>query len=381
MLLSGLAGAVAGAVLSAGIAVPVTLVLADDDSSVGSRAPGADTETGTGDSSSDGTTIDPGLPDNGFGYGPGGGVQGSPSSVTGVDASEEQSEGVVLVESTMQGGSGAGTGMVLSSEGLVLTNYHVVEDSTEVSVTIAVDGTTYDAELVGADETADVALLQLEDASGLDTVALDDDGDATVGAAVTAIGNAQGQGFLSAMTGSVTALEQEITTSDGMGFGATDAELTGLVQTDAAVVSGYSGGPMLDDEGEVVGVTTAASTNAAQSYAVPIEDALAIVDQIEDGDESGTVRIGPGAYLGIGAQSTAAGVGVSQVEKGGAAADAGLVAGDTITALDGAALTSLSDLTARLATYEPGEQAKIAWTTSTGETRSATVTLGESPVN
>ncbi|GAB2868630.1 S1C family serine protease [Nocardioides pacificus] len=388
VILSGLAGAVAGAVLSAGVAVPLTMVLTDDEPVISSTDRGA----GTGDSDQGGTGTE--LPDGGFGAG--GGIQGIPSSLTGVEASEEQSAGVVLVESLMRGGAGAGTGMVLTSGGLVLTNYHVVEDSTEVQVSVAVDGTTYGAELVGADETADVALLQLEDASGLDTVALDDDGDAVVGAGVTAIGNAQGQGFLSAMTGSVTALEQQITTSDKMGFGATDAELTGLLQTDAAVVSGYSGGPMLDDQGEVVGISTAASMNAAQnrggqnggaqnrgaqSYAVPIEDALAIVDRIEDGDESGTVRIGPGAYLGIGAQTTADGVGVAEVETGSATDDVGLVVGDVITALDGSALTSLSDLTARLATYEPGEQVELTWTTRAGETRAATVTLGESPVN
>lgn len=384
LILSGLAGAVAGAVLAAGIAVPVTMAAADEDAPSGPMT-GEGTMPGSGPGSDSGSGPGSGFgfgsPGGGSGFGFGGDAQGSGNSPSGAQASDEQSEGVVLVESVMQGGSGAGTGMVLESDGLVLTNYHVVEDSTQVRVTVADDGTTYDADVVGADEEADVAVLQLEDASGLDTVALDDDGDAVVGASVTAVGNAQGQGYLSAMPGSVTALDQDISTSHGLEFGASGAELTGLVQTDAAVVSGYSGGPMLDEEGEVVAVTTAASTDAAQSFAVPIEDALAIVEQIEDGDQSGSVRIGPGAFLGIGAQSAVGGVTIAEVEKGGPAAEAGLVAGDTITALGQTRVGSLSDLTRALARYQPGDEVQLSWTTAAGASRSATVTLGESPVN
>ena len=230
---------------------------------------------------------------------------------TAANATDEQSQGVVLVNTVTRTGEGAGTGVVLSADGLVLTNYHVVEDSSTVKVTVATTGDTYEAEVVGHDQTADVALLQLDGAEDLATAKLDDDGISSDDA-VTAVGNAEGQGFLSAVTGKVVAEDQSITAGEGHGpFGSAE-DLTGLIETDAAVVPGYSGGPLLDDENEVVGINTAASSNgyrgmssgattlSGDSYAVPIDDAMAVVDQIEAGDESGSVTIGPTAYLGIG---------------------------------------------------------------------------------
>ena len=178
---------------------------------------------------------------------------------------------------------------------MVLTNYHVVEGSTSVKVTIATTGDTYDATVIGHDQAADVALLQLDGASDLATVNLDDDGDPAVSDTVTAVGNAQGQGFLSASTGTVVDLDQSI---DTQSEGTVEGEhLTGLIETDAYVVGGYSGGALLDGEGEVVGITTAASSGGeAQSYAVPIEDALDVAQQIEDGSE---LRRRPGRPLGV----------------------------------------------------------------------------------
>ena len=179
---------------------------------------------------------------------------------SGTDATDEQSQGVVLVNTVTPTGEGAGTGVVLSADGLVLTNYHVVEDSSTVKVTVATTGDTYDAEVVGHDQTADVALLQLDGAEDLATAKLDDDG-ISPDDAVTAVGNAEGQGFLSAVTGTIVAEDQSITAGEGHGpFGSAE-DLTGLIETDAAVVPGYSGGPLLDDENEVVGINTAASSN------------------------------------------------------------------------------------------------------------------------
>ena len=240
---------------------------------------------------------------------------------------------------------------MLDSSGLVLTNYHVVEGSTSVSVTVATTGETYDATVVGHDQTADVALLQLDDASGLATVDLDDDGDPSVSDTVTAVGNAQGQGFLSASTGSVVALDQSI---DTQSEGTVEGEhLTGLIQTNAYVVGGYSGGALLDDEGEVVGITTAASSGGeTQSYAVPIEDALDVAQQIEDGNE---LRRGAGRPVGVPRHldqpRPTNGVQVGQIESGGAAAEAGVEAGSIITGLDDTAITSLDVLRSALATY------------------------------
>jgi S1-C subfamily serine protease len=295
------------------------------------------------------------------------------------DATEDQSQGVVLIETTLTDGAAAGTGLVLDSSGTVLTNYHVVEGSTSIKVTIATDGTTYDADVVGFDRHSDIAVLQLDGASGLATVNLDDEDDPAVSDDVTAVGNAEGQGYLSASAGTVVALDQSITTeSQGAVLG---EHLTGLIQTDAYAVGGYSGGALLDDEDEVVGVTTAASSGGvAESYAIPIDDALAIADQIESGTESGDVEIGPSAYLGLGVSETGTGLGVVRVEDGGAADRAGIVAGDVLTGVGNRTVRTLDALKTALAAYEPGERATLRWTGSNGKKHRATVTLGSSPV-
>ncbi|HEY0951678.1 S1C family serine protease, partial [Nocardioides sp.] len=300
-------------------------------------------------------------------------------AATATAASEKQSRGVVLIDTTLVDGEAAGTGLVIDATGLVLTNYHVVEGSTSVSVTVATDGTTYDAEVVGFDQGADVALLQLTDAAGLDVVDLDDDGDPAVADAVTAVGNADGQGSLSASAGTVVALEESISTADTAV--AAGEDLTGLIETDAAVVGGYSGGALLDDEGEVVGITTAASqAGPTESYAVPIDDALAVAEQIESGVETATVQIGPTAYLGLGVVESTDSIGVAQVEDGTPAAEAGLAAGDTLVAVAGTRVTSLDTLRAVLATYEPGDRVVLRWTDAGGRNHRAAVTLAASPV-
>ena len=387
-----LAGGLAGAVLAASVAVPIA-VNADDDAAAGNdpaaaAAPDAAQDPdGDGFGGFDGEGFSPedlpeGFPFDRFGR------QGG---TTGEAATDAQSRGVVLIETTVgegtRTGTGAGTGMVLSARGLVLTNYHVVEDSSAVSVTVATTGEEYDGEVVGYDQTADVALVQLDVGdTELETVELDDDG-TEIEEAVTAVGNAFGQGSLSVVTGSVLAEEESITAGDRGRSGG--EELTGLLQTDAPVVSGYSGGPLFDAQGEVVGINTAASfgrsfasaETTGESYAVPIEDALAIVELIEEGDESGSVTIGPSAYLGISIASDAGGAVIADVEADGAAADAGLAAGDTITEVDGITIGSFDELVATLADYEPGDRVELGWTGPNGGRDSATATLGESPVN
>ncbi|GAA4703753.1 S1C family serine protease [Nocardioides conyzicola] len=385
---SSLAGAVAGGVIAASIAVPVSWAFAHDSGQTTTAdAPAAapqQPQTVPGEGS--GQAPDQGQ-GGGFGYGaPDGQLGGNTSTQEGdqTDATADQSQGVVLIDTQTTAGEAAGTGLVLDSSGVVLTNYHVVEGSTSVKVTIATTGDTYDATVIGHDQAADVALLQLKDASGLATVKLDDDGDPAVSDDVTAVGNAQGQGFLSASTGTVVALDQSI---DTQSEGTVEGEhLTGLIETNAYVVGGYSGGALLDDEGEVVGITSAASSGGqVQSYAVPIDDALDIVQKIEDGTSSGDVQVGPSAYLGIAisqdAAATTGGVVVGQVQSGGAAAQAGIEAGATITAIDGTTITSYDVLRSTLAGYRPGDSVTLRWTDTSGAKHSAQVTLGESPVN
>ena len=315
-------------------------------------------------------------------------------------ASGSESTGIVLIETVLgyEDAAAAGTGMVLSSGGLVLTNNHVVAGSTQVSVTIATTGETYVAKVVGTDASHDVALLQLQDASGLDTITIDQDDAERAGDAVSAIGNANGGGVLLAADGTITKLDSTVTTSaEGAAEGET---LNGVIQIAAQVVPGDSGGALLDADGEVIGMTTAASSGTADitGWAIPIESALTLAQQMANGDESGSVTIGYPAFLGIGiGQSTAgsssrygggyrqqtvagAGVSVGGVFDGTPAARAGLAAGDTITAVDGATLRDETSLSTILASHEPGDSVTLTWVDPTGDTHSASVTLIAGPV-
>ncbi|PPF32842.1 S1C family serine protease [Rathayibacter sp. AY1A3] len=310
-----------------------------------------------------------------------------------VAASTAQTAGVVTITSelTYQGARSAGTGMILTSDGMILTNNHVVEGATAISVTVESTGRSYTARVVGTDATNDVAVLQLEDASGLTPASLDTDGVA-VGDTVTAVGNAGGTGDLVAATGTVTGLDQQITTRSESGISA--ETLTGLIQTDADIVSGDSGGPLVDSAGRVVGMDTAASSGTADitGFAIPISKALDIVATIEAGADTATVEIGYPAFLGVSLSSgtasptsralatTASGAVIGGVVEGGPAAQAGLEAGDVVTAVDGVAVASADQLSASLAQREPGESVTISWTDSAGAARSAQVVLVEGPV-
>ncbi|QHC72426.1 trypsin-like peptidase domain-containing protein [Rathayibacter sp. VKM Ac-2805] len=310
-----------------------------------------------------------------------------------VAASTAQTAGVVTITSelTYQGARSAGTGMILTSDGMILTNNHVVEGATAISVTVESTGRSYTARVVGTDATNDVAVLQLEDASGLTPASLDTDGVA-VGDTVTAVGNAGGTGDLVAATGTVTGLDQQITTRSESGISA--ETLTGLIQTDADIVSGDSGGPLVDSAGRVVGMDTAASSGTADitGFAIPISKALDIVTTIEAGADTATVEIGYPAFLGVSLSSgtasptsralatTASGAVIGGVVEGGPAAQAGLEAGDVVTAVDGVAVASADQLSASLAQREPGESVTISWTDSAGAARSAQVVLVEGPV-
>lgn len=324
-----------------------------------------------------------------------GGTTASTAAATAADAAE--SVGVVLIETKLgyQSAEAAGTGMVITSDGLVLTNNHVIEGSTAISVAVASTGATYDAQVVGTDVTDDVAVLRLDGASGLPTVAIDKDSEA-VGDAVTAVGNAEGGGALMAASGSISRLDATVTTSSTDGV--SGETLDGMIEIQADVVSGDSGGPLLDAEGEVAGMTTAASSGSAitVAYAIPIETAMGIVQKIVDGDKTGGVVLGYPAFLGIspatvptryGAtrpgsstrSATAAGVVVGAVYDGTPAAEAGLAAGDVITAVDGSAVASAAALSSALAGHAPGDAVTISWTDAAGGTHSATVILIAGP--
>jgi S1-C subfamily serine protease len=293
-----------------------------------------------------------------------------------------QSKGVVLIESEVSNGVAAGTGMILTPDGKVLTNYHVVAGSDKVQVIVADTGDSYTATVLGFDQSRDVALLQLKGASGLATVTVDTDA-VNEGDQIAAVGNASGGGKLVKAAGEVTATDQNLTVSSDSPWGNSE-DLKGLIQTTAGAVPGDSGGPMFDAQTEVLGMTTAGSTTEHTSYAVPIATALSVVQQIETGQDAGTVRVGPSGYLGVVAATHTTGskgIEISDVVAGGPADVAGITAGSRITKVGSTTITSKTNLANVVRDYEPGQQVRITWITSAGKTKAATVTLGSSPVN
>jgi S1-C subfamily serine protease len=281
--------------------------------------------------------------------------------------------------------------MVLTADGEILTNNHVVAGATGITVTIVSSGDRYQASVVGVDPTDDVAVLQLSGASDLATANLSSSANLAVGDAVTGVGNAGGAGGVpSASPGQVTALNQTITTQ---AEGSAAAEtLHGLIETNADIQAGDSGGPLYDANDQIVGIDTAAEEGGytTAGYAIPIASALSIAQQIENGQASENVVIGNPAFLGVQVSSTTggryrysqaatSGALISGVVTGTPAAAAGLVAGDIITGVDGTSITAPSDLTSALAGHTPGQQITVTWVDGSGASQSAAVTLAAGP--
>ena len=287
-------------------------------------------------------------------------------------------------------GQGAGTGVVLTSDGIVLTNHHVVAGATAIAVTDVGNGRTYQATVLGYDRSHDVAVLRLSGASGLTTAPIGDSSSVAVGDSVVAVGNAGGAGGTpSAVAGTVTGLNQSITAQDSSN--GTSEDLVGLIQVDAAIQPGDSGGALIDTHRTVVGIITAGSFTgvsqgtATQGYAIPIATAHAIAQQILAGTASATVHIGGTAFLGIQVQgssigATGPGVLVAGVIPGSAAAGAGLVAGDVITVADGQTVDTAEQLTSLLGSRHPGDTVTLRWTDQSDASHTATVKLGTGPV-
>jgi S1-C subfamily serine protease len=303
---------------------------------------------------------------------------------------EIASPGLTIINTTLsfQGERAAGTGMVLTPDGLVLTNNHVIEGETSIRVTAVGNGVTYQAQVLGYDRSHDVALLQLIGASGLRTVTLANSTRVDVGTSIVGVGNANGVGHTTSAAGSVTALNQSITASDS-GAG-TSEQLAGLIETNAGIVPGDSGGSLVDASGHVVGMDTAGSASfnlrggrtATRAYAIPINQAVTVAEQIAAGQSSPTVHIGPTAFLGIavatGNGSSLSGATIAGVVAGGPAATAGLTAGDTIVSFDGHTISTPTQLTQQLLTVHPGTNAPVQYLQG-GLQKSTTVTLSSGP--
>ena len=308
--------------------------------------------------------------------------------------------GLVDVVSTLgyQQAEAAGTGLVLTSSGEVLTNNHVINGATSIKVTDIGNGRTYQARVVGYDRSADIAVLQLEGASGLQTVTLGNSSAAAAGQKVVALGNAGGKGGTpSVAVGRISGIGKSITASDESA--GTSERLTGLIKDNADIQPGDSGGPLVNTAGQVIGIDTAASTATGfqfqsapartEGFAIPINTAVSVASRIESGDASATVHIGATGFLGVeitsadnaAADGVSAGSGavVAGVLSGSPAARAGLAAGDVIVSVDGNAVSSPSALQSALEPHHPGNTVTIGYTNQAGQTRSVTVDLASGP--
>jgi len=314
-------------------------------------------------------------------------VFGGVSHASGARASS--TSGVVVIQTRLglSNGSAAATGMVIASSGEVLTNNHVVRGATQIRVRIPATGRVYGARVLGYSVSADVALLKLAGATGLDTVSVGNSSTVELGDDVTAVGNAGGTGRLTTKSGAITGIGRTIMVGDGQGI---SARLAHLLETDAGLRPGDSGGPLLDSAGRVIGRSAAASielgsrTTGSDGYAIPINRATSIAGRIERGDSSVSVHIGATPFLGVsvaGSRSfgSAGGVTVAGVETGSPAARAGLEAGDVIVSFNGNAVRTYSKLVSRLLRWHPGDTARIAWVDRFGSRGAATVTLTSGP--
>ena len=298
---------------------------------------------------------------------------------------------IVDINTVVGTGQAAGTGMIINSTGEILTNNHVVDRSTSIQVTIAGRFQTYSAHVIAADPRADIAVIQVDGVSGLPTVSFASSSAINVGDAIVALGNALGQGGTPDVSqGRITALDQTITASEG---GAKSEQLSGMLQSDATIYPGDSGGAIVNLSGQVVGMITAGAVQGFRSsasnvnYAIASDTILSVVNQIRSGQASSDIIYGQTGFIGVSVQNIDAriaaqlnlnvstGALVVAVQAGSPAAGAGITRYSVITAVGGSQISSIADLGTALLAHRPGEQVSITWV-SRGGTHTATVTLG-----
>jgi S1-C subfamily serine protease len=314
----------------------------------------------------------------------------APSGVAGAEAVESAYEQVIrkvlpsIVQITTS--EGLGSGVVYDGAGHIVTNAHVVGTATTFDVTLATGGAARKATLVAAFPAGDLAVIKVDDASGLSPASFGDSGKLQVGQMVLAMGNPLG------LSGSVT---QGIVSATGRTVGGQDesgqpaATIPDAIQTSAAINPGNSGGALVDLAGQVVGIPTLAATDPQMGgaapgigFAIPSDTAKDIADQIiKDGKVTNTRRAALGVQVGTaaGADGQPVGVLVGQVNPGSGAEKAGIKGGDVIVSVNGTETPTASDLSAVLAQLKPGDQAKVELLQEGGRRRTVTVTLGELP--
>lgn len=303
-----------------------------------------------------------------------------------VAAAAQVEPSVVRIDTELdyQNAYGVGTGIVLDPGGQVMTNFHVVQGADRINAMVA--GRSFPAQLIGYDRRRDIAVLQLLGAQGLPVAPIGDSAALAAGEPVVALGNAQGSGApLTREVGSITAFGRTVNAEDTL-TGSSD-ELTGLIEFAAPIRAGDSGGPVVNAAGQVVGITTAASVNfrlgpGGKGFAIPINDAMAVANQIRARVPSDSVHIGPPTLLGVGVRTSprdVPGVIIQDVLRGGPAEQAGLVGGDVLIVVDGTRVDSATGLTYALDRRYPGDVIELVWIDRAGQQRTGSAALIPGP--
>ena len=302
--------------------------------------------------------------------------------------------GLVDINTTLsyQGAVGAGTGILLSPDGEVLTNNHVIEGATDITAVSLANSRTYPVDVIGFDRASDIALVRLRGATGLPTAILGTSSTLAVGDPIAAIGNSNGSSAPpSYAPGTVTEIGASVRASDESGGGA--RELYDLIRVAAEIRPGDSGGPLVNSAGQVVGVNVAATltyrmggVTGGEGFAIPIDRALAIANQIRPGVISDSIHLGDTAFIGVGIADSSpmsrgpVGAVVRQVLPGTPAGQIGLFSGDVITAVDGVPINSAEDLSNVMDQRRPGDIIMLTWIDRAGIPRSAPLVLAKGPV-
>ena len=312
-------------------------------------------------------------------------VVDTPDSPAGDDSVEQVAQNVLpsVVELDVEGdqGAGAGSGIIIDSDGLILTNNHVAEiaeNGGKITVSFH-DGTKSDGEIVGTDPLTDTALVQAKDVEGLTPATIGKSGDLDVGEQVVAVGSPYGLDA-TVTSGIVSALNRPVAVGQDTEGNSTTYP---AIQTDAAINPGNSGGPLVDMQGRVVGIN--ASIRPSDSgggsiglgFAIPIDEVLPIVEQMKDGDTPTHARLGitvRDAATTEGAEITD-GAEIQEITNGSAADDAGLEQGDVITRIDDHLVNGSDSLVATVRSYRPGDEVEVTYERD-GETDTTTLTLG-----